>query len=165
MKPLVQQASHRHACRVTSRDAVPSTAQTAPLVLFVCTDNAARSQIALGYLRAGSRGDLIGWSAGRSPATALDPGAVAVMNEDGIDISSEFPKPWTKQVLQAADIVVTIGCADTCPIFPGKRYLDWELDDPAGQDLATVRRIRDEIKVKVEQLIKELTAVNRAEHT
>jgi protein-tyrosine-phosphatase len=150
---------------VTSRDAVPSTAQTAPLVLFVCTDNAARSQIALGYLRASGRGDIIGWSAGRSPATELNPGAVEVMTADGIDISSEFPKPWTKQVLQAADVVITMGCADTCPIFPNKRYLDWELEDPAGQDLATVRRIRDEIKVKVEQLIKELTAVNRRDLT
>lgn len=131
-----------------------------PTVLFLCTHNAGRSQMALGYLRALSNGQVLGLSGGSAPGPALNPMAVAAMDEIGIDITGEFPKPWTDEILQQCDVVVTMGCGDTCPVFPGKRYLDWELEDPAGQDLVTVRRIRDEIKTRVEQLIKELTQAN-----
>lgn len=116
--------------------------------------------MALGYLRALSNGQVLGLSGGSAPGPALNPMAVAAMDEIGIDITGEFPKPWTDEILQQCDVVVTMGCGDTCPVFPGKRYLDWELEDPAGQDLVTVRRIRDEIKTRVEQLIKELTQAN-----
>ncbi len=132
-----------------------------PTVLFLCTHNAGRSQMALGYLRALGGGEVIGWSGGSAPGPALNPMAVAAMNEEGIDITGEFPKPWTDEIVLESDVVVTMGCGDTCPVFPGKRYLDWELDDPAGQDIETVRRIRDEIRLRVEQLIKELTSANR----
>jgi protein-tyrosine-phosphatase len=117
--------------------------------------------MALGYLRALGGGEVIGWSGGSAPGPALNPMAVAAMNEEGIDITGEFPKPWTDEIVLESDVVVTMGCGDTCPVFPGKRYLDWELDDPAGQDIETVRRIRDEIRLRVEQLIKELTSANR----
>ncbi|MFM8350767.1 MAG: arsenate reductase ArsC, partial [Actinomycetales bacterium] len=90
------------------------------------------------------------------PGSALNPTAVEAMAEVGIDISEEFPKPWTDEIVRAADVVITMGCGDACPVIPGKRYLDWELDDPAGQDLVSVRRIRDEIRERVERLITEL---------
>lgn len=127
-----------------------------PVVLFLCTHNAGRSQIALGYFRhlAGDRA--IAWSGGSEPGSAINPSAVAAMAEVGIDISQEFPKPWTDEVVRAADVVVTMGCGDACPIFPGKRYVDWQLTDPAGLGVDSVRPIRDEIEGRVRGLLAEL---------
>ena len=105
-----------------------------PTVLFLCVHNAGRSQMALGWFQhlAGDRA--VAWSGGSEPGNEVNPAAIAAMAEVGIDISSEFPKPWTDEIVQAADVVVTMGCGDACPLFPGKRYEDWELDDPAGPD-------------------------------
>jgi protein-tyrosine-phosphatase len=127
-----------------------------PAVLFLCVHNAGRSQMALGWFNhlAGERA--VGWSGGSEPAVDVNPAAVAAMAEIGIDISGEFPKPWTDEVVQAADVVVTMGCGDACPLYPGKRYEDWELDDPAGLEVAAVRPIRDEIRQRVETLLTSL---------
>ena len=128
-----------------------------PGVLFLCVHNAGRSQMAAGWLRhlAGDRVTV--WSGGSEPASQINPAAIAVMAEVGIDITAEFPKPWTDEIVRAADVVVTMGCGDACPLYPGKRYEDWELDDPAGQDVDAVRPIRDEIRGRVEALISSLT--------
>ena len=127
-----------------------------PVVLFLCVHNAGRSQMALGWFArlAGERA--MAWSGGSEPGTEVNPAAVAAMAEIGIDISGEFPKPWTDEIVRAADVVVTMGCGDACPIFPGKRYEDWELADPAGQSLADVRPIRDEIGRRVTDLLQRL---------
>jgi len=127
-----------------------------PVVLFLCVHNAGRSQMALGLFEhlAGDRA--VAWSGGSEPGTEINPAAVAAMRERGIDITGEYPKPWTDEVVRAADVVVTMGCGDACPIFPGKRYLNWELDDPAGQSVADVRPIRDEIERRVRQLLDDL---------
>jgi arsenate reductase (thioredoxin) len=129
-----------------------------PIVLFLCVHNAGRSQIALGWFNHLARDRAIAWSGGSEPAGEVNPAAVAAMAEVGIDITSEYPKPWTDEVVQAADVVVTMGCGDACPIFPGKRYEDWVLDDPAGLDLDAVRPIRDEIGRRVEQLLGQITS-------
>jgi arsenate reductase len=127
-----------------------------PVVLFLCVHNAGRSQIAMGWFQhlAGDRA--VAWSGGSEPGTEVNPAAVAVMAEIGIDISREFPKPWTDEIVRAADVVVTMGCGDACPLFPGKRYEDWELDDPAGQGVEVVRPIRDEIGRRVRELLASL---------
>ena len=127
-----------------------------PQVLFVCVHNAGRSQMAAALLDLRSGGRIDVRSAGSAPADELNPVVVAVMAELGLDLSREFPKPLTDSAVQAADVVVTMGCGDACPIFPGKRYEDWTLDDPAGQDVETVRRIRDEIDGRVQRLTGEL---------
>jgi arsenate reductase (thioredoxin) len=127
-----------------------------PEVLFVCVHNAGRSQMAAGLTRLRSQGRIRVRSAGSAPAEEINPNAVAVLEELGIDITDEFPKPLTDDGVRAADVVITMGCGDACPIYPGKRYEDWELDDPAGQDLETVRRIRDEIDERVQALVREL---------
>jgi arsenate reductase len=127
-----------------------------PEVLFVCVHNAGRSQMAAGLTRWHSQGRIRVRSAGSAPAEEINPNAVAVLEELGIDITDEFPKPLTDDGVRAADVVITMGCGDACPIYPGKRYEDWELDDPAGQDLETVRRIRDEIDERVQTLVREL---------
>jgi arsenate reductase len=127
-----------------------------PEVLFVCTHNAGRSQMAAGLVKLRSQGRIHVRSAGSTPGEEINPAAVAAMREIGVDMSDEFPKPITDEVVRAADVVITMGCGDACPIFPGKRYEDWELEDPAGKDLDTVRRIRDEIDARVEGLIAEL---------
>ncbi len=129
-----------------------------PEVLFVCVHNAGRSQMAAGLLYRHAAGKVHVRSGGSEPADQLNPRVVEAMREIGIDISQEFPKPLSDEFVRAADVVITMGCGDSCPIYPGKRYEDWELDDPAGQDLATVRRIRDEIDARVQALIGELTA-------
>jgi arsenate reductase (thioredoxin) len=128
----------------------------APGVLFLCVHNAGRSQMAAGWLRhlAGTR--LTVWSGGSEPASQINPAAIAAMAEVGIDITAEFPKPWTDEVVRAADVVVTMGCGDACPLYPGKRYEDWELADPAGQSIEDVRPIRDEIRQRVETLMASL---------
>ena len=127
-----------------------------PTVLFVCVHNAGRSQMAAGYMRQISKGRVEVLSAGSAPKETINPQAIAVMAEEGIDIANEQPKILTTDAVIASDVVITMGCGDTCPFFPGKRYEDWVLDDPAGQSIEVVRRIRDEIKVKVEGLLQEL---------
>jgi arsenate reductase len=127
-----------------------------PSVLFVCVHNAGRSQMAAGLLAHLGQGRIEVRSAGSAPADQVNPLAIAAMNEVGIDISVEQPKILTTDAVQESDVCVTMGCGDACPYFPGKRYLNWELDDPAGQDLAAVRRIRDEIERRVRALIAEL---------
>lgn len=127
-----------------------------PTVLFLCTHNSGRSQMALGFFQqlAGERA--VAWSGGSEPGRELNTAAVAAMAERGIDITQEFPKPWTDEIVQAADVVITMGCGDACPIFPGKRYEEWTLDDPAGQDVDAVRPIRDEVERRVRHLLDEL---------
>jgi arsenate reductase (thioredoxin) len=127
-----------------------------PIVLFLCVHNAGRSQMALGWFKhlAGDRA--IGWSGGSEPATEINAAVVEAMREVGIGIGSEFPKPWTDEIVRAADVVVTMGCGDACPIFPGKRYEDWELDDPQGKGVEAVRPIRDEIGERVRGLLASL---------
>ena len=129
-----------------------------PSVLFVCVHNAGRSQMAAGYLRhlAGDRVEVR--SAGSMPADQINPVAVEAMREEGIDITAEQPKVLTTEAVQASDVVITMGCGDACPFFPGKRYEDWKLDDPAGQGIDAVRPIRDDIKARVETLLAELLA-------
>jgi arsenate reductase len=127
-----------------------------PEVLFVCVQNAGRSQIAAGLLDKLAAGRVHVRSGGSAPADQINPNVVEAMNEVGIDISKEFPKPMTDEVVRAADVVITMGCGDACPIYPGKRYEDWEVGDPADEDLETVRRIRDEIAERVRELLNEL---------
>jgi arsenate reductase (thioredoxin) len=127
-----------------------------PEVLFVCVHNAGRSQMAAGLLELRSGGRIQVRSAGSDPAEVINPAVVEVMDEIGVDMSEAFPKPLTNDAVAAADVVVTMGCGDACPVYPGKKYEDWELDDPAGQDVATVRRIRDEIDARVQALVSEL---------
>jgi arsenate reductase len=127
-----------------------------PTVLFVCVHNAGRSQMAAGYLAHLGAGRVEVLSAGSAPAEQINPVAVEAMLEEGIDIASEQPKVLTPEAVQLSDVVVTMGCGDECPFFPGKRYEDWELDDPAGQGIDAVRPIRDEIRRRVEGLLAEL---------
>ncbi|MQA97263.1 MAG: phosphotyrosine protein phosphatase [Streptosporangiales bacterium] len=127
-------------------------------VLFVCVHNAGRSQMAAGYLTALAGDRVEVRSAGSLPAEEINPSAVAAMREEGVDITGATPKVLTTEAVQASDYVITMGCGDACPIFPGKHYRDWELDDPAGQDVAAVRPIRDEIRRRVEALIAEIDA-------
>ncbi|CAB4617074.1 unannotated protein [freshwater metagenome] len=129
---------------------------TKPSVLFVCVHNAGRSQMAAAYLTALSQGAIEVRSAGSAPADSVNPAVVEVLKEDGIDITAEVPKVLTVEAVQSSDVVITMGCGDVCPIFPGKRYEDWVLADPAGQGPASVRPIRDEIRARIEQLISEL---------
>ena len=129
-----------------------------PEVLFVCVHNAGRSQMAAALLDRLGGGRVRVRSAGSEPARSLNPTVVEAMREVGIDISQEFPKPLSDGAVRAADAVITMGCGDSCPIYPGKRYEDWDLEDPAGKDLGTVRRIRDEIEVRVSRLLAELAA-------
>ena len=140
-----------------------------PVVLFLCTHNAGRSQMALGFFNhlAGERA--IAWSGGSEPGTSVNAAAVAAMAERGIDISGEYPKPWTDEVVRAADVVITMGCGDACPVFPGRRYEEWVLDDPKGLDVVAVRPIRDEIEHRVRALVDELVPatplIPRGAHT
>ena len=128
-----------------------------PEVLFVCVHNAGRSQMAAGLLRKVAGESVTVQSAGSEPAEHLNPRVVEAMSEVGVDISAELPKPMTGNMVKAADVVITMGCGDACPIYPGKRYEDWELEDPAGKDLETVRRIRDDIEARVRTLVADLT--------
>jgi protein-tyrosine-phosphatase len=129
-----------------------------PVVLFLCAHNAGRSQMALGFFTHHAGESAVAWSGGADPVTEVDPSVVAAMAERGIDISDEFPKPWTDEVLRAADVVVTMGCGDTCPVLPGKRYEDWSVADPAGLEVAQVRPIRDEVERRVLDLLAQLPA-------
>lgn len=138
---------------------MPSPSQR-PSVLFVCVHNAGRSQMAAAFLThlAGDRVEVR--SAGSAPAGTVNPAVVEALAELGIDISAEVPKVLTVEAVQASDVVITMGCGDTCPVFPGKRYLDWELPDPAGQGVEAVRPIRDEIEKRVRGLIDEIAPAN-----
>jgi arsenate reductase (thioredoxin) len=133
-------------------------AKTMPEVLFVCVHNSGRSQMAAGLVKLRSEGRIHVRSAGSSPGETINPSVIQVMEEIGVDMSEEFPKPLTDDFVRAADVVITMGCGDACPIYPGKRYEDWVLDDPAGENVDTCRRIRDEIDVKVQTLVEELLA-------
>ena len=146
-------ARQRLAALARLEGSVPSTV---PGVLFLCVQNAGRSQMAAGWLRhlAGDRAMV--WSGGSEPTSEINPAAVAAMAEVGIDITDEFPKPWTDEIVRAAYVVITMGCGDACPLYPGIRYEDWEIDDPAGGDLSSVRPIRDEIRDRVEALMASL---------
>ncbi len=134
-----------------------------PEVLFVCVHNAGRSQMAAALLDSRGQGKVHVRSAGSEPASEINPAVLQAMNEIGLDLSKEFPKPLTDEFVRAADVVVTMGCGDACPIYPGKRYLDWDLPDPAGKSVEEVREIRDEIGRKVTALLNELSAVRSPE--
>ncbi|CAL2056865.1 arsenate reductase ArsC [Streptomyces sp. TR1341] len=135
---------------------MPDLAPT-PSVLFVCVHNAGRSQMAAAFLTHLAGDHVQVRSAGSAPADTVNPAVVAAMAESGIDISAEIPKVLTAEAVQSSDVVITMGCGDTCPVFPGKRYLDWQLPDPAGQGVAAVRPIRDEIERRVRDLLTEIT--------
>lgn len=132
------------------------TTAVKPTVLFVCVHNAGRSQMAAGYLRALGGDAVEVLSAGSAPKDTINPVAVEAMAEEGIDISDNTPKVLTVDAVRESDVVITMGCGDACPIFPGKRYEDWELDDPAGQGIEAVRPIRDEIRTRIEALLADL---------
>ena len=127
-----------------------------PTVLFLCVHNAGRSQMAMGFFTALAGDQAVAWSGGSEPGFEVNPAAIAAMAERGIDISEEFPKPWTDETVRAADVVITMGCGDACPVFPGKRYEEWVLDDPAGWDVPGARPVRDEIERRVRNLLDEL---------
>ena len=131
--------------------------KTQPEVLFVCVHNAGRSQMAAALTHHLSGGQVQVRSAGSDPTDRINPTVIQVMDELGLDLSQEFPKPLTDEVVRAADVVITMGCGDACPLYPGKKYEDWELDDPAGQPIEKVRQIRDDIGRHVEQLLSELS--------
>jgi arsenate reductase (thioredoxin) len=127
-----------------------------PAVLFLCVHNAGRSQMAAAWLRHLAGGAVDVFSGGSEPGRSVNPAAVAAMAEVGIDISAEAPKRWTDEIARAADVIVTMGCGDACPVYPGKRYEDWEVTDPAGQPVEVVRRVRDEIERRVRELMRSL---------
>ena len=133
-----------------------------PTVLFLCTHNAGRSQMALGFFTHFAGDAAVAWSGGSEPGNEINTAAVAAMAERGINISGEYPKPWTDEIVQAADVVITMGCGDACPVFPGRRYEEWKLDDPAGMGVDAVRPIRDDIERRVRQLLDELEVPARA---
>jgi arsenate reductase len=148
--------------RLTAMAQVAGTIpKAAPEVLFVCVHNAGRSQIAAALLDAKSKGRIHVRSAGSAPSGSINAVVMQAMAESGWDLSKEFPKPMTDDVVRAADVVITMGCGDACPIYPGKRYEDWDVEDPAGKDLETVRRIRDAIAQRVDRLIAQLTPVEQ----
>jgi arsenate reductase (thioredoxin) len=127
-----------------------------PTVLFLCVHNAGRSQMAMGFFTHYAGDRAVAWSGGSEPGEQVNPAAIAAMKERGIDISREYPKPWTDEVVRAADVVITMGCGDACPVFPGKRYEEWTLNDPAGLEVPDVRAIRDEIERRILHLLGEL---------
>ena len=137
-------------------DITAGTSAAKPTVLFVCVHNAGRSQMAAGYLAALSNGQVEVLSAGSEPKDQINPVAIAAMAEDGIDIANNVPKILTVEAVKDSDVVITMGCGDACPIFPGKRYEDWELADPAGQGIESVRPIRDDIKARIQKLLAEI---------
>ncbi len=153
--PVLAERFARDRLRALGRLEGPQSS-VEPGVLFLCVHNAGRSQMAAGWLRhlAGDR--VAVWSGGSEPSSEVNSAAVAAMTEVGIDITDEFPKPWTDEIVRAADVVITMGCGDTCPVLPGKRYENWELPDPAGQSVEAVRAIRDDIEGRVRHLLDEL---------
>jgi arsenate reductase (thioredoxin) len=153
--PLLAERFARHRLNALAR-VEGKISDGKPTVLFLCTHNAGRSQMALGFFTHLAGDAAVAWSGGSEPGTEINPAAVAAMAEVGIDISDEFPKPWTDEIVRAADVVITMGCGDACPIFPGRRYQEWVIDDPAGQPLEAVRPIRDDIEERVRRLLAEL---------
>jgi arsenate reductase len=153
--PLFVERFTRQRLRALARVEGKST-DMRPMVVFLCVQNAGRSQMAAGWLQHLAGDEVEVFSGGSNPASEVNPAAIEAMAEIGIDISSEFPKPWTDEVVQAANVVVTMGCGDSCPIFPGTRYMDWEVGDPAGLPLDQVRPIRDEIGERVRGIMAEL---------
>lgn len=153
--PVMAERFTRDRLRAVAKNTGMITSD-APSVLFLCVHNAGRSQMAAGWMRhlAGERVDVL--SGGSDPASQVNSAAVEAMREVGIDIAGEFPRPWTDEIVGAADVVVTMGCGDACPVIPGKRYLDWELDDPAGKPVEAVRPVRDEIELRVRALLSDL---------
>ena len=153
--PLFSERFARQRLRALARVEGKMTSHI-PSVVFLCTHNAGRSQMAAAWANTlgGDRVEV--FSGGSDPASEVNPAAIEAMREVGIDIRGEFPKPWTDEVIQAADMIVTMGCGDACPIFPGKRYEDWEVEDPAGRDVEHVRPIRDEIESRVKALLTQL---------
>lgn len=133
-----------------------TTNHSTPSVLFLCVHNAGRSQMAAGWLRSLGGDRIVVFSGGSAPAESINQMAVTAMAEKGIDISAAIPQPWSDEILGATDVVVSMGCGDACPVLPGKRYVDWELDDPAGRPIEEVRPIRDEIELRVRGLMAEL---------
>lgn len=153
--PLLAERFTRDRLRALLR-LEPDATSLNPSVLFLCVHNAGRSQMAAGWARQLSDGNLDVFSGGSEPAGELNRAAVTAMSEKGIDISQEIPQPWSDEIVRAADVVVTMGCADACPVFPGKRYVDWEVADPAGEPLEEVRLIRDDLEQRVRGLFEEL---------
>ena len=157
--PLLTERFARERLKALAK--VEAVGSGTPGVLFLCVHNAGRSQMAAGWLRHLTGDRVMVWSGGSEPASEINPAAAEAMAEVGIDITTEFPKPWTDEVVRAADVVITMGCGDACPLYPGKRHEDWELPDPAEQDIAAVRPIRDEIGARVHTLLASL-GVDRA---
>jgi len=155
--PVLAHRFARERLKTMAQSEGPMTKEM-PEVLFVCVHNAGRSQMAAGLVKLRSEGRIHVRSAGSDPGEAINPAVVEAMAEIGVDMSEEFPKPLTDDVVRAADVVITMGCGEACPIYPGKRYEDWTLDDPAGQDLESVRVIRDEIDDRVRGLVTRLLA-------
>lgn len=153
--PLFAEKFARQRLRAIDRENSPNGSRQ-PMVLFLCVQNAGRSQMALGFLQHHAGDVVLGMSGGSAPGGSIDPVAVEVMAEKGIDITGEYPKPWTDEIVRVSDVIVTMGCGDECPVLPGKRYVDWELTDPAGRDIEVVRAIRDDIEQRVLALIDEL---------
>lgn len=153
--PLLAERFTRDRLRAVVR-LESDTTSVNPSVLFLCVHNAGRSQMAAGWARRLSGGQLEIFSGGSEPGGELNRAAVAAMSEKGIDISGEIPQPWSDEIVRAADVVVTMGCGDTCPVFPGKRYVDWEVADPSGKSLEEVRLIRDDLEQRVHGLLGEL---------
>ncbi|MBL1076370.1 arsenate reductase ArsC [Nocardia sp. 2] len=153
--PLLAERFARQRLRALAR-AEGKITDGKPTVLFLCTHNAGRSQMALGWFTQLAGDNAVAWSGGSEPGNEINPAAITVMAEVGIDISSEFPKPWTEEIVRAADVIITMGCGDACPVYPGRRYEEWVLDDPAGSDVAAVRVIRDTIEARVRHLLTEL---------
>lgn len=158
--PLLVERFARERLRALARVEGHATTDT-PMVVFLCVHNAGRSQMAAGWATHLGGDNLEVFSGGSDPASEVNPSAVEAMAEAGIDITTQFPKPWTDEVVRAADVIITMGCGDACPIFPGKRYEDWPVPDPAGQDVASVRPIRDEIEQRVRTLLAELDVPTR----
>ncbi len=154
--PLLAERFARQRLTALTRLEAGHDADRPPAVLFLCTHNAGRSQMAAAYMRhlGGDRVDV--YSGGTEPGDEINRAAVQAMAEVGIDISGEFPQPWTDEIIRAVDVVVTMGCGDACPVFPGKRYVDWQLTDPAGKSVEEVRPIRDDIRRRVEGLLSDL---------
>ena len=133
-----------------------------PSVLFLCVHNAGRSQIGAGWMRHLAGEAIQVYSAGSSPAEQINPVAVEAMSEIGIDIKTQQPKKWTDEIVREVDVIISMGCGDTCPVYPGKRYIDWEIEDPAGQEIEMIRIVRDQIKKHVQELIVELLPKRRS---
>ena len=149
--------------RLQAMAQIESSVPGKPGVLFLCVHNAGRSQMAAGWLRSIAGDQVNVYTGGSEPGAELNPVVVDAMAEAGVDIHEEFPKPWTDEIVRAVDIVIAMGCGDVCPIYPGKRYVDWDLDDPEGKDLSAVRVIRDEIRSRVETLVTTLGVASSAD--